>query len=284
MAGQLTGLLSDNDIRQYFGTSIKIFTEERSGEYSFDLDKQLQLASVDLRFRGDCKRFLKKLEGNLDYQKLKNHAYTEPFEIERGELLVINPGEVIFTTTLETISISNEFAGLITGRSSIARMGIMVHCCQEFINPGVSAPIPLQIINMGQHPVELDMRTPICQLVLFKLCSAASDSYSKMKGAKYADEKEVMNSQLHLESKPDAIKKVTSEHNGPGKLLNKIIRDFLPGVIAFLLIEPIIESSKKASIEAVLDYLSNIPLHILVLVIAVGLYLFGFSKGGKDRE
>ena len=50
------GMLSDNDIRQYFGKEIKIYTQHKTGDLKFDLDKQLQLASIDLRFRNECSR------------------------------------------------------------------------------------------------------------------------------------------------------------------------------------------------------------------------------------
>ena len=137
------GMLSDVDIRKYFGSEIKIYTDVKNGDLHFDLDKQLQLASIDLRFRNEFKRFKKGLTQNLTYEMLKNHEYTDPFEIANNQRLIINPGEIILTTTLETVSISNNFAGIITGRSSIARLGIMVHCCQEFVNPGQGAPIAL---------------------------------------------------------------------------------------------------------------------------------------------
>lgn len=282
MNEQLIGMLSDNDIRKCIREQkIRITTEDRTGDYSFNLDKQLQLASIDLRFRGDCKRFKKKMEGNLDYEKLRAHAYTDPFELKRGELLEIEPGEIIFTTTLETINISNEFAGIITGRSSIARMGIMVHCCQEFINPGQNAPIALQIVNLGKQTVELDMRTPICQLILFRLCTPASDSYAK-KG-KYGSETKVMSSQLYKESKPDTTTKGSRNKVSKCKTaLKEIVRDFGPGAIALVCIDPCIELSNNLSLGSVLAYLKNAPVSAFLLPIMIVLYLW--SKFGKEDK
>lgn len=276
MNEKLAGMLSDKDIRQHFGKKIKIYTEERTGEYSFNLDKQLQLASVDLRFRNECKRFAKKLDGNLDYDKLKNHAYTEPFEIKRGELLVIQPGEIIFTTTLETINISNEFAGIITGRSSIARMGIMVHCCQEFINPGQGAPIALQIVNLGKHPVELDMRIPICQLIIFQLCSPASNLYSQMEDSKYSNEKEFLPSKIHEEATPDFKTKTKIKFPKLKSFMQKTVSAFAPGIITFLLIDPILGTTQNISISDLFSYLIQTPVSLVVLIGTVILfYVFG---------
>ena len=123
------GFLSDIDIKRYLKDgSIKIETMWHD-ELAFNPEKQVQLGSVDLRFRHECKRIKKIANANLTYASVKNHDYTESFEAENGKLL-IRPGEIILTTTLETVTFSNDFAGIITGRSSIAILVIMVHCCQ----------------------------------------------------------------------------------------------------------------------------------------------------------
>lgn len=72
---KIPGMLSDIDIRNCFGEEIKIYTDYKSGEFSFDLDKQLQLASIDLRFRNKYKRFKEGLNSNLTYEMLRNHCY-----------------------------------------------------------------------------------------------------------------------------------------------------------------------------------------------------------------
>ncbi len=116
------GMLSDVDIKKYIGKGIEIYTEHENDELKFDLDKQLQLASIDLRFRNEFKKFKDGISGSINYEMLKNREYTMPFEIANNEKLKVKPGEVIFTTTLETVKISNDFGGIITGRSSIARL------------------------------------------------------------------------------------------------------------------------------------------------------------------
>lgn len=273
----MCGMLSDNDIRRYFGKDIKIYTEHKTGEYSFNLDKQLQLASIDLRFRNEGKRFKKGINGNINFDMLKNHEYTAPFDLMNSELLVVQPGEIIFTTTLETINISNQFAGIITGRSSFARMGIMVHCCQEFINPGQGSPIALQIINMGEYPVELDMRIPICQLVLFKLISPASELYSQKDSSKYKNETEFIPSRIYEEAS-DIPKTVPAKKKLKWKrVANKLVTLFVPSIILFLLIEPALTETKNMTILAFLKRMADTPLSIIIIVFCIVL-LFFFGK------
>lgn len=276
MNENIVGMLSDKDIKQYFGNQIKIFTENRYGEYSFNIDKQLQLASIDLRFRHECKRFKQDMSSNLNYEMLKAHAYTEPFELSNDELLVIQPGEIIFTTTLETICISNEFAGIITGRSSFARMGIMVHCCQEFINPGQGAPVALQIVNLGKYPVELDMRIPICQLVLFRLGTPASELYSQKESSKYKGETDFISSRIYEEAPDDREGKRTGKKKKLPTLFRRIVADFMPSIIMLLLIEPTLSETQNITLQVLFEKLFQAPVSLLLVIVSVVLFcLFG---------
>lgn len=266
---KIPGMMSDIDIRNCFGEEINIYTDHKSGEFSFDLDKQLQLASIDLRFRNECKRFKEGLKTNLTYEMLRNHEYTDPFEISNSEKLVINPGEVIFTTTLETVFISTCYAGIITGRSSIARLGIMVHCCQEFINPGQGAPIALQITNLGKYSVELDLRTPICQLILFRLSIPSSNAYNNLEKSKYKNEKVVASSKIYEE----AGMEIDCENSNKGEknsgksgrinaiiiFLNKYIIPFCPSVLMLLFISPTLNKTSNITVSSIITSISNAP-------------------------
>lgn len=80
------------------------------------------MGSIDLHFRHEYSKIRLSNNEILTYEMLKQHDYTKPSELKSGEMLHILPGEIIFTTTLETVQFSEEFAGIITGRSSIARL------------------------------------------------------------------------------------------------------------------------------------------------------------------
>ena len=191
-----SGVLSDVDIREFWGKGIEIDTYQK-GDWAFDLDKQLQLGSIDLRFRPDYKKFNLNEKDTIKYDSILQKRYTTPYDLDVDENLVLNPGDVVLTTTLETVRLSEEFAGILTGRSSIARLGIMVHCCQEFINPGHGQPIPLQLINLSPRTVELDRRIPICQLVILKLRTPSSGRYKESIRAKYSEETDAQESKVY---------------------------------------------------------------------------------------
>ena len=77
----------------------------------------------------------------------------------------------------ERFVIPKEYAGKIEGRSSYARMGLMVHCTGDFINPGWSGYMPLQLYNAGPVPLQIYPYLSICQLMLVKLTSTPTRTY-----------------------------------------------------------------------------------------------------------
>lgn len=278
----IPGMLSDTDIKHFWNKGIYIFTSE-SGELAFDLERQLQLGSIDLRFRHDCKRISISKGEVLTYERLKNHDYTVPFEIQSGKNLTIAPGEMILTTTLETVQLSEDFAGIITGRSSIARLGIMVHCCQEYINPGHGQPIPLQLVNLGPCTVELDLSVPVCQLVIFKLRNPASGRYIHEEKAKYSSEVGPENSKIYEEmnsaiNSPAKIRKTANLK----KTIGNYLLPFLPSLIMTTGITPFI--SNYINGKSVLDLTTAVQsMPLPTLLCAAAFFLYIWLKRGNNR-
>jgi hypothetical protein len=77
----------------------------------------------------------------------------------------------------ESLRIPDSCAGRIEGRSSFARLGLAVHCTGDFINPGWSGYMPLQLHNVGPYPVRIAPYTSLCQLMLIKLSSEPEHTY-----------------------------------------------------------------------------------------------------------
>lgn len=283
------GMLSDNGIKSYYKKGIDIYSDPKEG-VEFDLDKQLHVGSVDLRFRHLCKRFHLDNHAVLSYELLKDHNYTQPFELSSHEKLRIEPGEIILTTTLETVVLSKDFAAIVTGRSSIARLGVMIHCCQEFIHPGHGQPIPLQIINLGPYPVELDISVPICQIVFFKLSSSASIKYTDREDAKYVNEVEAQNSKIYEElniinsrsTEKELSRKPTTRVSIARKFIRKYISPFLPSCISVLVITPFltkhIANKTWTEVFSAMDKFT-FPFFVTFFL----LLLFVFSKRGNEE-
>ena len=289
------GLLSDVDIKEFLNNGISITASGAEG-YSFNPDKQIQFGSIDLHFRHDCKRIKDMTDGIIDYEDLKRHSYTEAFEIENDELY-IEPGEIIITTTQEVVNLSPEFAGIITGRSSIARLGVMVHCCQEFINPGHGQTIPLQLVNLGNNTVRIPISSTICQLVLFKLRTPSSGSYATKKDAKYAGEVKPISSKLYEEiEEHHTASSLIEKETGTGaekakkgkerkegekrkKLWATLISPVLASMIATLFTSSLVLNAINGQtvsglLSGIGTFLGNVPLVVIcIIVLFVAYYL-----------
>lgn len=272
-----SGMLSDMDIRAFWGKGIKIFSSE-GGDLAFDLAKQLKYGSIDLRFRHEYSKIRLTPDETLTYERLKAHDYTTPGNLISGEKLRILPGEIIMTSTLEIVQLSEEFAGIVTGRSSIARMGIMVHCCQEFINPGHGQTIPLQLINLSPCVVELDLRMPVCQLVIFKLRTPASGRYKDDANSKYANEIAAQGSKAYEEIEQLSPYVRKSNRLDLKRALSKYLMPFLPTAIVSLLLAPFVAAYiNNHSLADIGTVLKNMPVATILGILALFLFLW-FKK------
>jgi dCTP deaminase len=90
---------------------------------------------------------------------------------------VLHPNEFILGVTEEVVSLSNIIVGKIEGKSSLGRLGLMVHVTAGFIDPGFNGPITLEMKNLLNVPIVLRPGKKICQLAFAWLNSAAQRPY-----------------------------------------------------------------------------------------------------------
>lgn len=98
---------------------------------------------------------------------------------EDGQLIVIAPGEVIYSQIYELMWIGDNFSARVEGRSRVARLGLSVHCTGSYINPGFCGAMPLQLINHNKFPITIYPYIGICQLVLFQISGEPLVKYSE---------------------------------------------------------------------------------------------------------
>ena len=103
------------------------------------------------------------------------------------ESIVLKPQGFVLGATLERFTLPRDVVGQITGKSSLARLGVMVHVTAGFIDAGFSHPpatITLEIVNVGNRPVRLHAGMPIGQMV-FTRTAPCKVAYNEKPGAKY---------------------------------------------------------------------------------------------------
>ena len=170
-------LLSDRDIR------IEI-AANRVGVEPFD-EAMIQPSSVDVRL-------------DKFFRVFENHKYsvidpsTEQAELTReviaegDEPFILHPGEFVLASTYEIITLPDDIAGRLEGKSSLGRLGLLTHSTAGFIDPGFSGHITLELSNVANLPVKLFPGMKIGQLCLIKLSSPAEHPYGSEKyGSRY---------------------------------------------------------------------------------------------------
>ena len=129
---------------------------------------QIGPGSVDLTLGNDFRTFRKGTEIYHIKDDSNFEDLTEPILIPKGEFITIDPGEMILGITQEKITLPNNIAGRLEGRSRFARFGLAVHVTASFMQPGISNQQVLEIVNLGNGPLALYPGTRICQFVFEK--------------------------------------------------------------------------------------------------------------------
>ncbi|HUW77910.1 MAG TPA: dCTP deaminase [Candidatus Nanopelagicaceae bacterium] len=170
-------LLSDRDIR----------TEIQSGRVGLDPFEEgmIQPSSVDVRLD----RFFRVFE-NHRYSfidpAVEQSDLTREITPEEDEPFVLHPGEFVLASTYEVITLPDDIAGRLEGKSSLGRLGLLTHSTAGFIDPGFSGHITLELSNVANLPVKLHPGMKIGQLCLFRLSSPAEHPYGSEKyGSRY---------------------------------------------------------------------------------------------------
>lgn len=111
---------------------------------------------------------------------------TRLVEVERGESFVLHPGEFVLGSTLEEVSLPDDVAARVEGKSSLGRLGLLTHATAGFVDPGFTGHVTLELSNVATLPIVLHPGMKIGQLCFFQLSSAAEHPYgSSTKGSHY---------------------------------------------------------------------------------------------------
>ena len=170
-------LLSDRDIA----------TEIKNGRVKvepFDA-KMIQPSSVDVRLD----RFFRVFE-NHKYEvidpSIEQPDLTREVAVAPSDHFILHPGEFVLASTYEVITLPDDIAGRLEGKSSLGRLGLLTHSTAGFIDPGFSGHITLELSNVANLPVKLYPGMKIGQLCLIKLSSSAEHPYgSALYGSRY---------------------------------------------------------------------------------------------------
>jgi dCTP deaminase len=145
----------------------------------------VQPSSIDFRLDHIFRVFNNHLYTHID-PAIRQDDLTSTVEVADGEAFVLHPGEFVLASTLEVITLGDELAGRVEGKSSLGRLGLLTHSTAGFIDPGFSGHITLELSNVANLPIKLWPGMKIGQLCIFRLSSAAEHPYgSAVYGSRY---------------------------------------------------------------------------------------------------
>jgi len=161
-------LLSDRDIR----------AELASGRIGLDpLDvSMVQPSSVDVRLDSFFRLFDNHKYPYID-PATEQPDLTRLVEAKPSEPFILHPGEFVLGSTYEQVSLPDDVAARLEGKSSLGRLGLLTHSTAGFIDPGFTGHVTLELSNVATLPIMLWPGMKIGQLCFFRLSSPAENPY-----------------------------------------------------------------------------------------------------------
>jgi dCTP deaminase len=144
------------------GTIIRLVGEGRIRIDPWD-PGLVQPASVDLRLGGTFRVFHNHRTSAIDLRNPPSNL-TEQIDVADDEAFVIHPGEFCLGRTLERIELPDDIVARIEGKSSLGRLGLIVHATAGFCDPGWKGTLTLELNNLTRVPIKLYPGLPIAQL------------------------------------------------------------------------------------------------------------------------
>jgi dCTP deaminase len=136
----------------------------------------IQPASIDLRLGDSFRVFHNHRASAIDLREPPTNL-TEQVMVDDGEPFVIHPGEFCLGRTLEYVELPDDIVARIEGKSSLGRLGLIVHATAGFCDPGWKGTLTLELNNLTRVPIKLYPGLPIAQLSFMTLDAPAQRPY-----------------------------------------------------------------------------------------------------------
>ena len=170
-------VLSDRTIR-------RLLEEGRIGIDPY-AEELLQPSSVDVRVDRLFRVFRNSRYPFIDV-KLEMEELTELVEVDPDEAFILHPGEFVLGSTLERITLPDDLVARLEGKSSLGRLGLLIHSTAGFIDPGWDGHVTLELSNVANLPITIYYGMKIGQLSFVQLSEPAEHPYGTgTLGSKY---------------------------------------------------------------------------------------------------
>ena len=162
-------------------------------------EAMVQPSSVDLR----CDSYFRVFENHrypLIDPKAPQEDLTKLVEADADEPFILHPGEFVLGATLETIGLADDIVARLEGKSSLGRLGLLIHSTAGFIDPGFKGQVTLELSNVANLPIAIYPGMKIGQISFYELSTPAENPYgSAGAGSKYQGQTGPTASRVHTE-------------------------------------------------------------------------------------
>jgi dCTP deaminase len=192
-------VLSDRDIR----------AEIAAGRIVIDpfIPEAVQPSSVDLHLDRRFRVFRNSRYPYIDV-RVDQPDMTELVEIAGDDPFILHPGEFVLGSTLERVQLPNDLVARLEGKSSLGRLGLLIHSTAGYVDPGWEGNLTLELSNVANLPITLYDGMKIGQISFQRLSSAAEVGYGDASiGSKYRGQRDPTASLYHRDFERGRIKR-----------------------------------------------------------------------------
>jgi dCTP deaminase len=148
-------------------------------------DSLLQPSSVDVRVDRYFRVFRNSRYPYIDV-KQEQEELTELVEVKGEEPFILHPGEFVLGSTLERVTLPDDLVARLEGKSSLGRLGLLIHSTAGFIDPGWDGHVTLELSNVANLPITIYPDMKIGQISFMQMTEPAATPYgSQSIGSKY---------------------------------------------------------------------------------------------------
>jgi dCTP deaminase len=166
-------------------------------------DRHVQPSSVDLRvdryfrvFRNDTTPYIDPKQPQEDLTML--------VEVDEGKAFILHPGEFVLGSTLEIVTLPDDLVARLEGKSSLGRLGLLIHSTAGFVDAGWSGHLTLELSNVANLPIAIYPGMKIGQISFIRMTSPAERPYgSSETRSKYQGQRGPTPSRYYLNFEPD---------------------------------------------------------------------------------
>jgi dCTP deaminase len=183
-------VLSDRSIRE----------EIEAGRLAFEPyePSMVQPSSVDVRVDGKFRVFHNARYPYIDVRKPMDDL-TELVDVGEGGKFILHPGEFVLGQTLERVRLPNDLVARLEGKSSLGRLGLLIHSTAGFVDAGWEGNLTLELSNVANLPITIYQGMPIGQISFMRMDRPVESPYgSRETGSKYQGQTEPTPSRFHL--------------------------------------------------------------------------------------